>query len=136
MRTLFTLNLKIPLKSNLLILKYFLLEDDYAKYTSKDLDDYDAEYDLLPDKKDRKRHPKKRVDIYHEGSKTKSDGFWLNKQMQKLSHHTKGIKLDATSDPKQGCHGNHIFIESFFYWFLHLILLVYLYSKICFFYHT
>ena len=79
-----------------------ILDDDYAKHNSKDLDDYDSEYDLLPDKKDRKRRPKNEDKSYPH-DKTSTDGFWLNKQMQKLSHHTKGIKLDAVSDPKQGC---------------------------------
>ena len=74
---------------------FFLIsDDDYSKFTSKDISDYDAEYDLLPNKKARKRRPK--------NNKPNKNIFWMNDQMQKVKHHTKGINLESPLDPKQG----------------------------------
>ena len=84
-----------------MLIFFIFSDDDYSKFTSKDISDYDAEYDLLPAKKTRKRRPKNQNEKYR-NKKAATNKFWMNEQMQKSKHEIKDIKLESPLDPKQG----------------------------------
>ena len=79
-------------------------DNKYEIFTSNEGDDYDSSYGDLVDNKDKKHFPARRKDVIFEKERRKKE-FWLDKQIQKLSHHTNDINLESSSHSIPGKHG-------------------------------
>ena len=66
-------------------------------------EDYDLSHSDLDQNKDKKHFPVRRKDVLLKKKRRKKE-FWLDKQIQKLSHHTNDIKLDSSSHSVPGRH--------------------------------
>ena len=88
----------------MILLNAHISDNKYEKVTPNDGDYYDSSYGDLVENKDKKHFPARRKDVVFEKKRRKKE-FWLDKQIQKLSHHTNDIKLESSSHSIPGRHG-------------------------------